>query len=254
MESGLFYFLTHGDFTPVCTTEFLAFAKMYPEFKCRNTELLGLSIDSNPSHLAWLNNIYRHTGIQIPFPVISDLDMKISRMYGMIAPNASTTQTVRCVFFIDPNQKVRAKLEYPMQNGRNIGEILRLLEAMQVTDSQNVYTPANWIPGAPTIVPAPTTFKQLLERTKNPNDFNCMDWYLCFNNSKDCMQMGSGMNPNNFMTSGLMPSMGSKENMGFYKPAALGNASFNMPEDNCTMKKTRDLDDESKNENRSESK
>ncbi len=170
-----------GDFTPVCTTEFIAFAQMYPEFQNRNCNLLGLSVDSNPSHLAWLNNIYRSTGIQIPFPVISDLNMKIARKYGMISPNASNTQTVRCVFIIDPDQKIRAKLEYPMKNGRNIGEILRLLEAMQTSDRENVATPANWIPGAPTIIPSPTTYQGLIERINNSANYNCMDWYLCFN-------------------------------------------------------------------------
>ncbi len=153
---------------------------MYNEFKKRNCELLGLSIDSNPSHLAWVNSIYKSTGIQIPFPIISDLDMKISKKYNMLAPNASNTQTVRCVFFIDPNQKIRAKLEYPMKNGRNIGEILRLLEALQTTDSQDVATPANWIPGSPTIISSPNTYQELIERINNKNNYNCMDWYLCF--------------------------------------------------------------------------
>lgn len=181
----LILFSHPGDFTPVCTTEFISFSQMYPEFQNRNCNLLALSIDSTPSHLAWINNIYKSTGIQIPFPIIADLDMKISKRYGMISPNVSNTQTVRCVYILDPEQKIRAKLEYPMKNGRNIGEILRLLEAMQTSDSENVATPANWIPGAPTIIPAPTTYQKLVERLNNSSNYNCMDWYLCFNNIQE---------------------------------------------------------------------
>ncbi|MNP37576.1 putative peroxiredoxin [compost metagenome] len=130
--------------TPVCTTEFISFAKYYPEFLRRNTYLLGLSVDSNASHLAWIYNIYKSTGIQIPFPIISDRNMNISTQYNMVDSNVTGTQTIRSVFIIDPNQRIRAILQYPMTNGRNIGEILRLLEAIQTTDRDNVVTPANW--------------------------------------------------------------------------------------------------------------
>lgn len=177
----LILFSHPGDFTPVCTTEFLAFAKMYPEFKKRNCELLGLSIDSTPSHLAWINNIYKNTGIQIPFPIIADRNMQIAKKYSMIAPNVSTTQTVRTVFFICPNQTIRAILQYPMTNGRNIAEILRLLDAMQFTDEKNIMTPANWLPNQPGIMPMPKTYKELMEKQSNLTGFNCIDWYLCFN-------------------------------------------------------------------------
>lgn len=170
-----------GDYTPVCTTEFLEFSKMYPEFKKRNCKLLGLSIDSTPSHLSWLSNIYSSTGIKVPFPVIADRDMTISKMYGMIAPNISNTETVRSVFIIDPNQVIRAILQYPKTNGRNIGEILRLLDALQTTDKENVATPANWIPGKSTIRPSPTTFKEVLKKKNDLGHDNCIDWYLCYN-------------------------------------------------------------------------
>lgn len=113
--------------------------------------------------------------------------MKIAKMYGMIAPNQSTTQTVRNVFFIDPSQKIRAILQYPMSAGRNINEILRLLDAMQIFDKEKNVTPANWVPGNPTIVPAPTTYDGLVERLNNPNGFNCVDWYLCFNQTNDAL-------------------------------------------------------------------
>lgn len=182
-------FFSHpGDFTPVCTTEFIAFAKYYPEFAKRNCSLLGLSIDSTPSHLAWVYNIYKMTGIQIPFPVVADRDMSIAKMYGMMPAGQNATQTVRSTFIIDPDQKIRAILQYPMTNGRNIPEILRLLDALQTTDSNNVVTPANWMPGQPVIVPYPKTYDELLERVQNPMGYNCMDWYLCFKKGPDYMQ------------------------------------------------------------------
>jgi len=182
-------FFSHpGDFTPVCTTEFIAFAKYYPEFTRRNASLLGLSIDSTPSHLAWVYNIYKMTGIQIPFPVVADRNMAIAKMYGMLPGDQNIPQTVRSVFIIDPEQKIRAILQYPMTNGRNIPEILRLLDALQISDSDNVVTPANWMPGQPVIVPYPKTYDELLERVKNPMGYNCMDWYLCFKNSSEYTQ------------------------------------------------------------------
>lgn len=184
----LVFFSHPGDFTPVCTTEFIAFAKYYPEFSKRNCSLLGLSIDSNSSHLAWVYNIYKMTGMHIPFPVVADRDMSIAKMYGMMPAAQNAAQTVRNVFIIDPEQNIRAILQYPMTNGRNIPEILRLLDALQTTDSDNVVTPANWMPGQPVIVPYPKTYAELLERVKNPVGYNCMDWYLCFKKGPEYMQ------------------------------------------------------------------
>lgn len=169
---------------------------MYPEFKKRNCELLGLSIDSNASHLAWVNNIYKNTGVQIPFPVIADSNMKIAQKYGMIAPNASNTQTIRSVFFICPNQTIRAILEYPLTNGRNIPEILRLLDAMQFTDKTHLLTQANWIPNQPGITPMPKTYKELIQKQENLAGFNCIDWYLCFNQEIP-NSITQNTNPNN---------------------------------------------------------
>ena len=121
-----------GDFTPVCTTEFLAFSKAQPQFEARGAQLLGLSIDSNPSHLAWVYAIYVATGVQVPFPIIADRTGEIARLYGMMAPDVSRQETVRNVFFIDPEQTIRAILVYPLTNGRSIPEILRLLSAYPV--------------------------------------------------------------------------------------------------------------------------
>ncbi|MGL4913923.1 MAG: peroxiredoxin [Romboutsia sp.] len=170
-----------GDFTPVCTTEFLCFAKYYPEFQKRSTELIGLSIDSNSSHLAWIYNIFSFTGVEIPFPIIEDRDMKVANLYGMISEPMSNTSTIRSVFIIDDKQILRTILYYPLTTGRNIPEILRIIEALQTSDNDNVVTPANWFPGMPVILPYPKTYKELKNRVKNcDKSCTCMDWYLCF--------------------------------------------------------------------------
>jgi peroxiredoxin (alkyl hydroperoxide reductase subunit C) len=143
---------------------------------------LGLSIDSNNSHIAWILNIFKHTGVEIPFPVVADRDMRIARMYGMLQPAASSTATVRTVFFIDPQGMIRAILIYPLTNGRNIKEIIRLLEALQETDANKVVTPANWRPECPALLPPPETVSGAIDRMQNKQ--NCVDWYLCFTDDK----------------------------------------------------------------------
>lgn len=170
-----------GDFTPVCTTEFLAFANLAPEFEKRNTKLIGLSIDSNASHLAWVYNILQLTGVTIPFPIIEDRDMKIAKLYGMISEPMSNTSTVRTVFIIDDKQILRTILYYPLSTGRNIPEILRIVESLQTVDKCNVVTPANWLPGCPVLLPPPKTFKELQQRIKScDKEYKCLDWYICF--------------------------------------------------------------------------
>lgn len=178
--SWIVFFSHPGDFTPVCTTEFIEFAKAYPAFVKRNTKLLGLSIDSNSSHLAWVHNIYMNTGIAIPFPIVADRDMSIAKKYGMISPEASSTETVRSVFIIDDRQIIRAILSYPLTNGRCIPEIIRLLDALQTSDREKVVTPANWCPGQPVMVPPPKTYEELLEREGDPEGLRCIDWYWCY--------------------------------------------------------------------------
>lgn len=170
-----------GDFTPVCTTEFLCFAKYYSNFQKRNTELIGLSVDSNSSHLAWIYNIYRNTGVEIPFPIIDDRKMEISQLYGMISEPMSDSSTVRSVFIIDPNQILRTILYYPLTTGRNIPEIVRIIDALQTSDEQKVVTPADWLPGMPVILPPPKTYKELKQRISScEKNKECIDWYLCF--------------------------------------------------------------------------
>ena len=181
-----------GDFTPVCTTEIIAFTRAHTYFKQINTELLGLSIDSNASHLAWIYDIYCRTGIQISFPIIADRSGEIARKYGMIASDISNVETVRNVFIIDDNGIVRTILIYPMTIGRFIPEILRIVQALQISDCTQGSTAANWIPNQPVIVPPPKTFCELQERQqqieKNKNGIN---WYLSFKEpSQKCINNG----------------------------------------------------------------
>ena len=182
-------------FTPVCTTEMIAFAKANPYFERLNTCLLGLSVDSNPSHLAWIYDIYCRTGIVISFPIIADRNGEIARKYGMISSTVNNTATVRNVFIIDDKQIVRTILVYPMNIGRNIPEILRVVRALQVSDCNNQMAPVNWMPNEPMIVPMPQTFAQLQERNENiMKQQNGMNWYLSFKNpeklciNEKCMQ------------------------------------------------------------------
>ncbi len=167
-----------ADFTPVCTTEFIAFSEMQDEFAKLNVQLIGLSIDSVHSHLAWVNNLREKMGVKVPFPIIADLDMKVARLYGMIHEGFSSTATIRAVFFIDDKGVLRAMLYYPMSNGRYIPEILRLVKALQTSDEYGVATPANWQPGEKVVVPAPATAEALEKRLKE--GYECKDWYLCF--------------------------------------------------------------------------
>lgn len=175
--SWVILFSHPADFTPVCTTEFVAFAGIAPELKKRNVELVGLSIDSTYSHIAWMRNIEQNFGVKIPFPVIADLDKRVATLYGMIMPGESKTETSRCVFVIDPNGTVRAMIYYPLTTGRNAQEILRLIDALQTTDKHAVATPANWKPGEPVIVPPPRTSEDAEARMKA--GFACKDWYFC---------------------------------------------------------------------------
>ena len=176
-ESWLILFSHPADFTPVCTTEFIAFAEIYPELQKRGVELLGLSIDSVYSHIAWVRNIEEKTGVKIPFPIIADLDRAVATKYGMIQPGASKTEAVRAVFVIDPKGILRAMVYYPLTTGRNMQEFVRLIDALQTSDKYNVATPANWQPGEKVIIPAPKTIEMVEENLKTADEV--VDWYLC---------------------------------------------------------------------------
>lgn len=167
-----------ADFTPVCTTEMSGFAQRKPEFEALNTELLGLSIDSIHAHLGWVNNVRKNTGVYFDFPIIADIDMKVSKLYGMLQPNESETAAVRAVFFIDPTKKIRLIMYYPLNVGRNMNEILRVLEALQVSDKYKVAMPLDWKKGDKVIVPPPKTLEEMEARMK---DTTCemTDFYLC---------------------------------------------------------------------------
>ncbi len=166
-----------ADFTPVCTTEFVAFAQAADQFKALNAELLGLSIDSVFSHLAWERNIKEKFGVEIPFPIIADLSMAVAKAYGMIQPGASDTSAVRATFLIDPEGKLRAMVYYPMSNGRSIPEFVRLLAALQTSDAHGVATPEGWRPGDKVIVPPPKTAEAAEKRAGE--GYECVDWYFC---------------------------------------------------------------------------
>ncbi|MEA1890518.1 MAG: peroxiredoxin [Pseudomonadota bacterium] len=166
-----------ADFTPVCTTEFIAFAKRAEKFKALNTELLGLSIDSHYAHMAWVRNIKEKFAVDIPFPIIADLDMKVAKSYGMIHAGAADTSAVRATFIIDDKGVLRAMVYYPMSNGRSIDEFLRLVKAMQTSDANGIATPEGWQPGDKVIVPPPATSEAAEARMKE--GYECVDWYFC---------------------------------------------------------------------------
>ena len=185
----LVFFSHPGDFTPVCTTEMIAFENTRPYFEERNACLLGLSIDSNPSHLAWIYDIFLKTGITISFPIVADRNGAIARKYGMIASNISNTETVRNVYIIDPEGIIRLILVYPLNVGRCIPEILRALEALQTADKCHAATPANWVMGNPLINPIPNTFPLLKDRVASiEENHNGLSWYLSFQNPQKCIE------------------------------------------------------------------
>jgi peroxiredoxin (alkyl hydroperoxide reductase subunit C) len=166
-----------ADFTPVCTTEFLGFTERFAEFQKRNVDILGVSVDSIFSHLAWVQAIKEKLGATVPFPIIADLDMKVAQAYGMIHPGASDTATVRAVFIIDDKQMIRALVYYPMSAGRNLDEILRIIDALQTGDKHGVACPAGWMPGDPVVVPAPKTQADMEKRLADTT-LDRKDWYL----------------------------------------------------------------------------
>jgi len=167
-----------ADFTPVCTTEFIAFANAAPEFEKLNCELLGLSIDSTHSHIAWMRNIKDNFGVDIPFPIIEDLKMEVARAYGMIHPGAADTSAVRATFIIDPEGVLRAMVYYPMSNGRSIPEFLRLLRALQTSDEHGVATPEGWQLGESVIVPPAKTLDEANRRAES-DEYEYTDFYFC---------------------------------------------------------------------------
>ena len=165
-----------ADFTPVCTTEFVGFAERADAFAKRGVKLIGNSVDSIFSHIAWVRDIEKTHKVKVPFPVIADLDQKVARLYGMVHEPTSVTATVRCVFFIDPKSVVRAIIYYPMSCGRNMDEVLRVVDALQTADEKGVATPANWKPGEDCIMPPPKTQADAEKRVADKS-LKVTDWY-----------------------------------------------------------------------------
>jgi len=174
--SWVVFFSHPADFTPVCTTEMSGFALEKNFFAAHNAKLMGLSIDSIHSHIAWVNAVQEKTGVLFEFPIVADISMSVSKLYGMLQPGESETAAVRAVFIIDPEGKVRLIMYYPLNVGRNMDEIKRTLVALQTSDTNKCAMPLNWQPGEKVIVPAPKTVAALTER-KN-SDLEMVDWYL----------------------------------------------------------------------------
>lgn len=182
--SWVILFSHPADFTPVCTTEFIAFARMADEFEAMNVKLLGLSIDSVHSHLAWAKSIesiaWKGDPVVLPFPIIADITMNVAKKYGMLQTVAKT-QTVRAVFIIDPEGIIRTILYYPMSTGRNFDEIRRIIQSLQKHDEEHVSTPADWRPGDPVVMGAPLTLEEADKRMNDPAEGTVpYDWYLTF--------------------------------------------------------------------------
>ena len=180
-------FFSHpSDFTPVCTTEFMIMASMKEEFRDMNVELLGLSVDSLYSHIAWIRRIEELEwnglkNVKIDFPVIADLNTKVSTKYGMLQPNVSSTQAVRAVFIIDPQGIIRSIVYYPLTTGRNFQEIKRMIQALQKSDETHNSTPANWQPGDDLIISTPVTVSaaEAGMASTDENEY-ALDWFLRF--------------------------------------------------------------------------
>ena len=174
-----------ADFTPVCTSEFMTFAHLEEKFEKANCSLIGLSIDGLYSHIAWLRTIKDKIefngmkNIEVKFPLIEDISMEVAKKYGMIQPGVSETQAVRAVFFVDPNETVRAIIYYPLSLGRNFDELYRALIAMQTSDKFNVATPADWNPGDDVIVSPAGSCGVAEERMTSTEDLDCKDWFFC---------------------------------------------------------------------------
>jgi peroxiredoxin (alkyl hydroperoxide reductase subunit C) len=165
-----------ADFTPVCTSEFVAFSRHFAEFQAEECDLLGLSVDSAYSHIAWLRSIRERFGVEVPFPLIDDVSMKVAEAYGMVHPGASDTSTVRATFVIDPDGMLRAVVHYPLSVGRSVAEILRLVRALRTAAAHRMATPEGWQPGQAVVEPPPETVGAA--DADAPPDGECIDWYF----------------------------------------------------------------------------
>lgn len=172
-------------FSSTATTELIATAQYYPEILKRNIEVIGLTVDNVYANLAWVYDIYQKTGVPIPFPIIADADLKISELYGMLNPDRMYSESVRDAFIINPFGRIQAIITLPTSCGRNVEEILRIIDSLQITAKYNLQTPAGWKPGSPIVVePTPISYDELINRvnTKESQGLQCPFWYLCYKN------------------------------------------------------------------------
>lgn len=176
-DSWAVLFSHPADYTPVCTTELGATAKLAEEFKKRNVKAIALSVDPVDSHHGWIKDINETQSTEVNFPIIADADRKVSELYDLIHPNASTTATVRSVFVIDPNKKIRLTLTYPASTGRNFNEILRVIDSLQLTEYHSVATPANWKDGDDVVI-VPSLQDPEVLKAKFPKGFKAIKPYL----------------------------------------------------------------------------
>ena len=175
-DSWVFFFSHPADFTPVCTTEMGMTAKLAEKFEQRNVKPLGLSTDTVEEHCKWVKDVDETQGVTLRFPIVADPDLKIARLYDMIHPDESETAAVRSVFIIDPQNKIRLTMTYPMSVGRNFDEILRVVDSLQTGDRAGIATPANWMPGEDVIIPPSVSDEEA--REKFPQGFETIKPYL----------------------------------------------------------------------------
>lgn len=195
------FFSQPGDFTPVSETELISFTQLYQEFEKRNVQLLGITIDSTLADIDWLIDISIRTGITVPFPLLSDRNAEISNLYNMVNPDRVFEESVRDAFIINPDGRIRAIITYPVSCGRNTYEMLRVIDSLQLTEGYNLYTPANWMPGDPVIVPPPHTLEEAMQRVKGESEVSakCNSWYLCYKdyNSINNLNQNNNISSNN---------------------------------------------------------
>ena len=175
-------FYEPGDFYSTSTSELIEFTRLYTEFERRNVQLIGVTIDSNLADIEWVFDINQHLGVSIPFPIISDRNAEIAMLYDVVSPDRVYEVSVRDVFIISPNRYILAIIAYPLSCGLNIYEILRVIDSLQVTENYNLYTPSNWMPGNPLLIPVPHTIEEAMNRWNNQEDLgiDCGMWYYCF--------------------------------------------------------------------------
>ncbi|HQK54059.1 MAG TPA: redoxin domain-containing protein, partial [Sedimentibacter sp.] len=169
-----------GNFAATSTSSLVALSTYFEEFVKRNAQILVVTIDNNFSNIEWKMNIFNTYGIIVPFPILEDRDAQIANMYGMVNPDRIYEESVRDIFIINPQGRIKAILTYPVSCGRNTFEILRIIDSLQLTDAYNVYTPANWIPGDPVVLPTTQNFNEAMLRQQGQSGFNCPNWYTCY--------------------------------------------------------------------------